>query len=203
MRVGAIAMMAGSALAQIEFMGEFDDHIGHHLYCLGQMRGLPNPQELPNDRCCPIYRVTGIPGVAYSSTTKGCCGTETYDLELEHCCFPANVIMKGVDPENPHRITKSKVSFDPADPKKANVNIEWEVVLSADNYEVSVGPAYNSTWRDASGSGYVLGQGETMGLSATVLQKMLVGKTYDVKIRAIDCLDRHSAWLTTPVVVRP
>ena len=33
------------------------------LYCMHDMHHLPNPNELPNDRCCPILETEGIQGV--------------------------------------------------------------------------------------------------------------------------------------------
>lgn len=172
------------------------------LYCMHDMRHIPNPNELPNDRCCPILETEGILGIPFSSTTKGCCQEEIYDLEFQHCCASGIVLNIDQEMESPSQLNHwiGRDSSRAAD--AATVSLAWPVVNTADNYEVSVSAAYNSTWRDPEGSSQILGAGETMGLSTTMLQNMKLGFKYDVKVRAIDCLNRNSDWLVSTLEVR-
>jgi len=171
------------------------------LYCMHDMHHLPNPNELPNDRCCPILETEGIQGVPFSSTTKGCCQEDIYDLEFQHCCASGIVLNINDNIEAPWRLN-SWVGNDDTKNGFATISLAWPVVSTADNYEVSVGAAYNETWKDPEGSGLILGAGETMGLSTTMLQNVQIGYNYDVKVRAIDCLNRNSDWLTETVEAR-
>lgn len=169
------------------------------LYCMHDTHHYPNPNELPNDRCCPVLKTDGIMGVPFSSTTKGCCMEELYDLEFQHCCSSGIVLNKDQNIESPYKVN-SWVSEDTDKPGNfAKISLAWPVVSDADNYEVSVSAAYNATWTDPEGSANILGAGETMGLSTTMLQNVKIGYKYDIKIRAVDCLKRQSDWLTSTV----
>merc|ERR1712130_684302 len=120
-----------------------------------------------------------------------------------HLAQPPKAVVKNINDniEAPFRLN-SWVNKDEGKNGFATISLAWPVVNTADNYEVSVSAAYNETWKDPEGNGMILGAGETMGLSTTMLQNVKIGYKFDVKVRAIDCLNRNSDWMTETVEAR-
>lgn len=85
--------------------------------------------------------------------------------------------------------------------KLAAVTISWTEVQNADTYEIDTSSAYNETWRQPVGEHQVLGTGDTMGVSVSLLQNVLVGYEYQVRVRAVDCLQRFGDWAQKKMLV--
>ena len=187
-----------------------------NLYCLSYYTGPKTASALPNDRCCPTYQsqvfnLNGNGGVPYSSTIKGCCGGQIYDLYNEVCCGNGEIVDRRKELERPGEIEirlkklkrqdlEQEQEQDEEDMKKhenaltADLTISWTTVENADTYEIETSTAFNNSWTQLTSHSNILGKGDTMGLSISLLQNLLLNYSYKIKVRAIDCINRMSEW---------
>lgn len=193
---GILANSNGESL--IEAFKNMDDGGVNVLYCMREYQSMvSDPSSLPNDRCCPFdqSRATFGQALAYSSTVNGCCGLNLYNLETQHCCPNEVVIDIGHQMESPtdaeyeaKRVTHEGKNYIEAD-------LRWPVVMDADNYEVKISKGYNSTYEQSDENAeQITGTGYTMHLSSTTLEYLEEFLSYDVSIRAIDCMEGISDW---------
>lgn len=170
-----------------------------------------NPLELPNDRCCPPTD-SGEGGRPYSSTRKGCCGTNLFDIYKQLCCSKSGTVLS-LDQEldrpfgfsaviksfSKNNIENSKTKSS----RLAEMTVSWSEVQNADTYELECGSAISmdGEWVQPNSESRILGTGDTMGLSVSVLQNMLVGYKYIIKVRAVDCVGRDGAWSSQTVKI--
>ena len=180
------------------------------LYCMNSFTGVRNPIELPNDRCCPNIQEEFIQGTPYSSTRHGCCGSRIYDLFNQVCCSDYHIVSKNENLERPVKFDMKVTNLEDNTSdltnifsnKVAELEITWSEVVNADTYELQSTAAFNSTWNQPEGTNQLLGTGDTMGTSISVLENLLIGYSYMIKVRAFDCLDRPSEWLMQKIKVR-
>ena len=157
--------------------------------------------SLPPDMCCPFVETEGIEGISYSSTVKGCCGGKIYDLSKKHCCKNNNVIPL-LNVQQVPKISNVNANGEGSIPNSISAEIKWSIAQYADTYEFDVSSARNSTWTQPASDMRVTGLGDSMGLSITIANNLLVGYSYDFKVRAKDCLDRYSEWDVQTVEIR-
>jgi len=188
----------GNGESLVEAFKNMDDAGFSILYCMREYQSMvSDPSSLPNDRCCPFdqNRATFGQALAYSSTVHGCCGLNLYNLETQHCCPNEVVIDIGHHMETPtdaeyeaKRVTHEGKNYIEAD-------LRWPVVMDADNYEVKISNGYNSTYEQSDqDAAQITGTGYTMHLSSTTLEYLEEFLSYDVSIRAIDCVESISEW---------
>ena len=167
----------------------------HHknLYCLANFNRARNPIELPNDRCCPPKQESWNGGIPYSSTSQGCCKGQLFNIFSQSCCPSGNIIQNTLELDRPTKIlmqiegSKYKIDNENDNQFYISAAVTWDEVINADTYEIEVQADGTETLEV---SQPVLGTGSTMGLSITVLQNLRIGGTYNMKIKAIDCLNR-------------
>merc|ERR1712048_683493 len=147
--------------------------------------------EMPNDRCCPPKQESWNGGIPYSSTSQGCCKGQLFNIFSQSCCPSGNIIKNTLELDRPTKILiqieGSKYQIDNDNQFYISAAVTWDEVINADTYEIEVQADGTETLEV---SQPVLGTGSTMGLSITVLQNLRIGGTYNMKIKAVDCLNR-------------
>lgn len=91
-------------------------------------------------------------------------------------------------------VTDNHLSSSSYASKIASLTVSWGEVNFADTYELETSTAFNDTYTQPVAESQVLGTGDTMGISVSLLQNMLVGYSYTIKVRAVDCLSRFGEW---------